>query len=310
MVKLLTIALAGLLGLILLITAAASGTVSALFGDSSRPSQNALADIPARYLRLYRAAAAHVATDRGCQLDWTVLAAIGKIETHHGRSELPGVHSGANSAGAQGPMQFLPATFAHYDQPVPPGGSNPPSPYDPINATYAAARYLCDSGAREGRLRAAIYAYNHAGWYVDQVLAQAAEYRTASGRWVVPVRGTCTSGYGPRRDGFHHGQDIAAPHGTPIRAAAAGRVIDAGPATGYGLWIRIQHPDGTITTYGHNHRNHVHTGQTVQAGQVIATVGNRGQSSGPHLHFQIDVNGQPADPVNFYHRFGGQLLCR
>jgi soluble lytic murein transglycosylase-like protein len=100
--------------------------------------------IPPSYLALYRQGAA---TCPG--LPWTVLAGIGSIESDHGRSTAAGVHSGANSAGAQGPMQFLPATFAGYDHPVPadpaptpPGAAHPPSPYNPVDAIYAAARYL------------------------------------------------------------------------------------------------------------------------------------------------------------------------
>ena len=73
-------------------------------------------------------------------LPWTVLAAIGTVESDNGQSDLPGVHSGANPAGAEGPMQFEPATFAAYDTPVPPGGAKPPSPYDPTDAVFAAAR--------------------------------------------------------------------------------------------------------------------------------------------------------------------------
>jgi len=131
---------------------------------------------------------------------------------------------------------------------------------------------------------------------------------TTAGAWTVPASGRCSSGFGPRDGGFHHGQDIAAPVGTAIVAAGDGRVIDAGPASGYGLWIRIQHPDGTVTTYGHNNRNHVRTGQTVRAGQSIAEVGSRGQSTGPHLHFQIEVGGNAIDPIAFY-RQNGIALC-
>ena len=105
------------------------------------PSPTALANIPANYLTLYQAAAA---TCPG--LAWTVLAGIGKIESDHGRSTLPGVHTGANSGGAQGVMQFLPSTWASVlaRHPIPPGGSNPPSPYNPHDAIYTAAAYLCD----------------------------------------------------------------------------------------------------------------------------------------------------------------------
>lgn len=131
---------------------------------------------------------------------------------------------------------------------------------------------------------------------------------TADGRWTIPAPGRCSSGFGPRDGGFHRGQDIAAPLDTTIVAAGNGLVIDAGPADGYGLWVRIQHPDATITTYGHNDRNLVRTGQEVVAGQPIAEVGNRGQSTGPHLHFQIDAGGQAIDPVTFY-RQSGIVLC-
>ncbi len=131
-----------------------------------------------------------------------------------------------------------------------------------------------------------------------------------TGAWTIPAYGACTSGFGPRDGQDHRGQDIAAPIGTPIVAAADGTVIDSGPATGYGLWIRIQHPDNTITTYGHNNRNLVQTGQHIHAGQVIAETGNRGESTGPHLHFQIDLDGQAIDPIAFYQHQSAPPLCK
>jgi len=133
------------------------GVGSPLAGDLA-PSGKALATIPPDYLALYQQAAA------SCPgLPWTVLAAIGQVESDHGRLNAPGVHAGANSKGAQGPMQFLPSTFRHYALPVPPGGANPPSPYDPVDAIWAAARLLCANGARNAAdLPGAIFAYNHA----------------------------------------------------------------------------------------------------------------------------------------------------
>ena len=123
-------------------------------------------------LALYQEAAA---TCPG--LPWTVLAAIGTVESGNGTSDVRGVHSGANSAGAKGPMQFEPATFATYDQPVPPGGADPPSPYDPTDAVYAAARDLCANGAENGtNLSAAVFAYNHSQSYVAEVLDLAQSY--------------------------------------------------------------------------------------------------------------------------------------
>ncbi|ROP37328.1 NlpC/P60 family protein [Saccharothrix texasensis] len=159
---------------ILLIVSGVSGAISALFdGDGSRPSASALADIPADYLALYRAASAVCP-----RLDWSILAAIGKIETDHGRSSLPGVSSGENFAGAGGPMQFLSGSFDGVlaSHQIPPGGATPPSRYNPHDAIHAASFYLCDNGVSRGDLRAAIFAYNHADWYVTQVLDQAKRY--------------------------------------------------------------------------------------------------------------------------------------
>ncbi|MGH9090291.1 MAG: C40 family peptidase [Acidimicrobiales bacterium] len=153
-------------------TAAAGGT-GGLFGATSgdvAPTPAASA-IPADYLALYQAAAA---TCPG--LSWTVLAAIGTVESGNGTSQLPGVHSGANPAGAEGPMQFEPATFSAYDEPVPPGGVTPPSPYDPTDAIYAAARLLCANGAGSGNVAGAVYDYNHTDAYVSEVLTLAASY--------------------------------------------------------------------------------------------------------------------------------------
>jgi len=313
MIKIVVAVVAAIVGLVVVLASAITSVVAGLLGGTTEPSESALADIPRGYLQTYQQGAG---TCPG--LDWSVLAAIGKVETNHGRLHAPGVHSGENSAGAAGPMQFLAPTFDAVvaEHPPPPGGSRPPSRYTPHDAIYAAAAYLCDSGARDGRdVDGAIFTYNHAGWYVRKVLDQAAAYRAApppahaSASWVVPTRGTCSSGFGQRDGDFHRGQDIAAPIGTPIVAASGGTVLNAGPASGYGLWVRIQHPDGIVTTYGHNNRNLVHPGDAVQPGQPIAEVGNRGESTGPHLHFQIEVHDQPTDPVAFYHLRGSDL-CR
>ncbi|MEV0539247.1 C40 family peptidase [Nocardia salmonicida] len=142
-------------------------------GTGTAPSTEAQQDIPAEMLVLYQVAAGDCPG-----LDWSVLAAIGKIETDHGRSTLPGVSQGENTSGAGGPMQFLVLTFDSVTarHPLPVGGASPPSRYNPSDAIHAAAFYLCDSGAPED-MYAAIFAYNHADWYVNDVLAQAARYR-------------------------------------------------------------------------------------------------------------------------------------
>ncbi|MDU0478153.1 M23 family metallopeptidase [Staphylococcus chromogenes] len=113
-----------------------------------------------------------------------------------------------------------------------------------------------------------------------------------------PAEGAFTSGFGPRWGSFHSGIDIANAVGTPILAVMDGTVIDSGPASGYGNWIRIKHEDGSISVYGHMESLDVSVGQHVTAGQKIAGMGNRGFSTGSHLHFEIHPNGQGAvDPV-------------
>jgi cell wall-associated NlpC family hydrolase len=114
------------------------------------------------------------------QMPWQILAAIGTVETDNDQSTLPGVHSGANSAGAEGPMQFEPATFAAYDSPVPSGGIDPPDIYDPIDAVFAAARMLCANGGASGDIQDAVYAYNHSSEYVTQVWDLAVTYGMAA----------------------------------------------------------------------------------------------------------------------------------
>ena len=112
------------------------------------------------------------------------------------------------------------------------------------------------------------------------------------------VAGRVTSCYGSRSGAMHNGVDIAAPIGTPIYAPAAGVVLDAGPASGFGLAVYIQHPDGTITVYGHINQYFVSAGQQVAAGEQIAEVGNRGQSTGPHLHIETHQGGLYQNRVN------------
>jgi len=162
----------------ILIAAGLSNAFSAMFGSAgSQPSPTALADIPADYLALYQRAATECPG-----LDWSVLAAIGKIESDHGRSTLPGIADGTENAfHARGPMQFLQPTFdgvlARHT--IPPGGKHPPSPWDKHDAIFAASFYLCDNNAGHD-LRSAIFAYNHADWYVREVLDHAATYAQAA----------------------------------------------------------------------------------------------------------------------------------
>ena len=111
----------------------------------------------------------------------------------------------------------------------------------------------------------------------------------ASADEVQMVVGRVTSGFGARWGRAHKGLDIAAPVGTPINAPLGGEVIASGPASGFGLWVRVRHDDGTVTTYGHVNRALVRVGEQVAAGQEIAEVGNRGHSTGPHLHVEVQT---------------------
>ena len=117
------------------------------------------------------------------------------------------------------------------------------------------------------------------------------EARLARPTYVMPARGVWTSGFGYRWGVLHAGIDIANSIGTPIVAAADGVVTDAGPTAGYGAWVKIRHADGTVTLYGHVNTWLVTVGERVMAGDQIATIGNRGQSTGPHLHFSVLKNG-------------------
>ncbi|MFD4355114.1 M23 family metallopeptidase [Nocardia sp. NPDC058519] len=110
--------------------------------------------------------------------------------------------------------------------------------------------------------------------------------------------GNYTSGYGARWGVQHLGIDVAGPIGTPIYAVADGTVIEAGPASGFGMWVRVLHDDGTVTIYGHIDTATVSQGERVMAGDQIATMGNRGFSTGPHCHFEVWLNGtDKIDPV-------------
>ncbi|NLF92212.1 MAG: M23 family metallopeptidase [Corynebacterium marinum] len=118
---------------------------------------------------------------------------------------------------------------------------------------------------------------------------------------VKPAEGAFTSGYGPRWGTLHAGIDIANAVGTPILAIMDGTVIDSGPASGYGQWIRIRHDDGSVSVYGHMVTLHVGVGERVTAGQNIAGMGSLGFSTGSHLHFEIHPSGNGAvDPVPWF----------
>lgn len=122
---------------------------------------------------------------------------------------------------------------------------------------------------------------------------------------MLPVDGWVTSDFGvrhsPFRSGFkmHYGLDIASPVGTPIKAPASGRVIFADFKGGYGRALMVDHGYGVVTLYGHTSKLFVKEGDVVKKGEVIAAVGSSGSSTGPHVHYEVHVDGIPTDPMAF-----------
>jgi murein DD-endopeptidase MepM/ murein hydrolase activator NlpD len=121
----------------------------------------------------------------------------------------------------------------------------------------------------------------------------------SSSGFIWPVSGPVTSPFGWRWGRMHEGIDIAVPYGTPVHAAAAGQVIYAGWMGGYGNLVVIDHGGGMATAYGHNTSIVVGVGSSVSQGQVVAYSGSTGHSTGPHVHFEVRVNGTPVDPMGY-----------
>ena len=127
---------------------------------------------------------------------------------------------------------------------------------------------------------------------------------TTDGAYARPGTGRLTSGYGRRWGRLHAGIDLAAGSGAPVRAAAAGIVRSAGSEGGYGRAVRIVHPDGTETLYAHNSSLLVSAGENVRAGQQIAREGSTGNVTGPHVHFEVRINGVQVNPAAWLRTHG------
>lgn len=260
----------------------------------------AVGDIPPAYLALYQQTAATFA------LDWEVLAAVGRVETNHGRNANG---CAPNAAGARGPMQFLSATFAHAARLA---GIARADVCNPADAIPAAAAYLRSNGA-PADWRRALYRYNPADWYPPLVMGWAARYGYGASAVVWPVDGgRVTQGFGPTTLAleparcwhgtcyahFHAGIDIAAPLGTPVRAIASGRVTIAGRVADGAVVVQVEHAGGVTSLYGHLEPGlPVRVGDEVVAGEVVGSVGLTGNTTGPHLHLEVDVAGAPVDPL-------------
>jgi len=124
--------------------------------------------------------------------------------------------------------------------------------------------------------------------------------KAITGFLIWPVKGQLTSRFGNRSGRHHDGIDIGARKGTPIVAAAGGKIMFSGwGPTGYGLMLIIKHKSNLTTVYAHNAYVHVHKNQIVKQGQKIASVGSTGRSTGPHLHFEVRNDSNPMNPLNY-----------
>lgn len=138
----------------------------------------------------------------------------------------------------------------------------------------------------------------------QELLAKRAKLEVTPSIW--PTDGEVTSRFGwrssPWGDGgrdWHPGIDIANSSGSPLVATADGEVVHSGWCEGYGNMVQINHANGISTIYGHNSQNIVQVGQTVKKGQTVAYLGNTGNSTGPHVHYEIRVNGTVVNPASF-----------
>jgi murein DD-endopeptidase MepM/ murein hydrolase activator NlpD len=129
--------------------------------------------------------------------------------------------------------------------------------------------------------------------------APAGPIKRGSGGLIWPANGPVVSPFGMRWGRLHAGIDIAVPTGTPVRASQSGRVVISGWTGGYGNYICVAHGGGLSTCDGHNSSLSASVGQSVQQGQVIAISGNTGNSTGPHIHFEVRINGSPVDPMGY-----------
>jgi murein DD-endopeptidase MepM/ murein hydrolase activator NlpD len=173
------------------------------------------------------------------------------------------------------------------DQPVPRGQGGPARPVD-----SAAALTVLES--KTARLEKQMWLYQE----------MVRGHGMIPSIW--PVDGILEGGMGGRRNPFtgrgyeyHEGQDIDAAYGTPVQAAASGRVLIAGRQRGYGNVVYLDHGAGLSTRYGHLSQINVAVGQTVSRGQTIGLVGSTGRSTGPHLHYEVRINNQPVDPKRY-----------
>ena len=265
--------------------------LSAIFSDGSRQ--------PPRFLiPIYKHAG------RKYHVPWRILAAINWIETDYGRN------LNVSSAGAMGWMQFMPATWAEWATTA--SGKGRPNPYDPRDAIFSAARYLAAAGARTN-IRRAVFAYNHALWYVDAVMWQASLIRSHGAKavdehgYALPLDRRYMRTLGRSDDGV----DIEdAPDGAAVYSITSGTVTavardPGGFGPNYPVILATTGPlAGQYIYYGHVAASLVKVGESVAAGQPIAIMGHTGDAASlRHGHIEIGFSNGSGDPLD--HHGGG-----
>ncbi|KZE68004.1 peptidase M23 [Fictibacillus phosphorivorans] len=287
------------------------------------------AGVPPQYMPFYRAA------EKKYGVSWNVLAAIHFVET--GFSTHPTMIS---SVGAVGHVQFMPATWVGWKYNIGGGlvspalditsltviasgrgygvdgnGDGKADPWNLEDSIHTAANYLSASGFKSDP-RKAIWAYNHADWYVNKVLTNAEKFKTSAtyegggatpplkpGSFMRPTLGPISSPFGVRSGGMHYGIDIASggKSNVPIVAAADGIVTRSAFSSSYGNVVYIKHNiNGQTweTVYAHMVNRAVANGAQVKQGQFLGYMGTTGDSTGVHLHFEVHLNGWTKNKAN------------
>jgi murein DD-endopeptidase MepM/ murein hydrolase activator NlpD len=222
-------------------------------------------------------------------LPWQLLAAIARVESDFGRN------MAVSTAGAIGYGQFLPVEWEIYGA----GGD----PYDYHDALLAMARYLVVAGA-PADIPDAVYAYNHSWEYVELVLSYATTYGYAfgvdGGSLIWPVIGPISSYFGPDHPLGIDIDQTETPH-ADVWSAQAGTVVFAGgdPCCSYGNYVIVAGGNGIATLYGHLDAITVEQGQHVDQGETLGIVGCTGHCTGPHVHFEVIVNGERRNPLDY-----------
>lgn len=339
------------IAIVLFITSILGGQTEQNYGFNVGLTEIGENQIPAEFIGFYTAAGERYG------IPWTLLAGIHKVETNFS------INKTDSYVGATGAMQFMPCTWVGWGYPgcsgvgkgniskddlinpsviakyggygVDGDGDGKADPMNEADAIMSAANYLAANGANGTRdgMKKAVFAYNHADWYVDRVMGYFDQYTLGfetieinakaifHGSNAHPVIGFVhlTSPFGPRWGTLHKGVDFAPPgnlkgNSYPIAAFADGTVVAAqgncgignrSCGGGYGNFVMIDHGNGLKTVYAHMEQGSVQVGlgRNVKAGDVLGLMGNTGDSTGKHLHFEVIANGTKVNPAPYLQVF-------